>query len=73
MAVRFHEKMSRSFIKGLTFRILVVTSDLIVVFFITHKFDTTFTVVVATNVASFLLYFFHERIWNVIHWGKGKK
>jgi len=72
-AIKFHERVSRSLVKAITYRILIITSDTIVVFFLTHRIDITLGVVLFTNVASSLLYFFHERIWNAIHWGKMKR
>ena len=73
MKVKFHERLSRSLVKAITFRVIIVTADIIIVMAITHRYDTTFGVVVGTNVASTLLYVLHERMWNSVHWGKAKK
>jgi uncharacterized membrane protein len=27
---------------------------------------------IATNLASTLIYYAHERVWNGVYWGKGK-
>jgi uncharacterized membrane protein len=73
MKAKFYETAARSVTKATTFRVLVIVSDIIVVFFLTHKYDLVISVVVFTNIASMVLYIFHERIWNLITWGKKAK
>ena len=60
----------RSLVKAITFRALVLCSDFAVIFLITHRWDTTLGLVIATNLASTSLYFLHERLWNKIDWGR---
>jgi adenylylsulfate kinase len=60
----------RSLTKAITFRALILCSDTIVIFLITHRWDTTAGLVIATNIASTTLYFIHERVWNRIQWGR---
>jgi uncharacterized membrane protein len=67
---RFHEKNSRSIIKSITFRIIVVSSDLIIIYALTHRLDIVLGITIATNLASIVLYYAHERVWNIIRWGK---
>lgn len=66
----FYEKNERSIVKAVLFRILIIISDSIIIFAITRRYDVTIGVIVASNLASTVLYFIHERIWNKIHWGK---
>ena len=68
--VKNHEKVERSLIKSLSFRCLVVTSDFVVIFLLTHRYDLTIGVVIISNLSSTMLYFLHERIWNGIAWGR---
>ncbi len=68
--MRFEETRKRSIIKSVTFRILVVVADLVVIYALTRKFVDTIAITVATNVASTIFYFLHERVWNAIHWGR---
>lgn len=68
--MKFYEKVSRSFAKSITFRVLVLISDSFIIYFITHRFDTTLEVIIFSNIFSTVLYFFHERVWTKIHWGK---
>lgn len=70
---KFREKVSRSLAKSLSFRILVVMSDLIIIFFLTHKLSVVISVTIFTNLASIILYYTHERVWNIIRWGKTSK
>ena len=66
----FHENHTRSIIKALTYRALIVFSDSIIVFIITRRYDITLGFVAISNIFSTVLYFMHERAWNKIHWGK---
>ncbi len=68
----FKEKISRSIIKSVTFRLLIILSDAIIIFAITRRYDITVGVIFFSNLSSTLLYFFHERAWNKVHWGKEK-
>ncbi len=70
MTERFRENTQRSLFKSVTFRIVVIVSDLIVVYVLTHRINLTLGITLFTNVASSILYFFHERVWNTIRWGK---
>lgn len=62
----------RSLVKSVTFRALILCSDVIVIFLITHRWEQTAGLVIATNLASTTLYFIHERIWSRIQWGRDK-
>lgn len=68
----FREHVSRSLAKSISFRVVVLTSDLVIILFITHKLETALPIILASNLASTLLYYGHERIWNNVHWGKAK-
>ncbi len=63
---------TRSLAKAISYRSLMIASDAFVVFFITHRYDLTFWVVLATNAASTLLYFLHERGWSLVRWGRAR-
>lgn len=73
MRTKFHEHVRRSIAKAITFRSLVLISDGIIIFLITHRYDITLGVMIFSNIASTLLYILHERIWNNVHWGKEKR
>ena len=65
-----NDSRKRSFAKAVSYRSLIIISDAMLVFFITKRTDVTIFVVVLTNIASTLMYFFHERVWSAIGWGK---
>ncbi len=69
----FHEQNRRSLVKAITFRAVILFSDIAVIYFVTRRVDTTLTVVVASNLASTVLYYLHERAWNQVHWGKVRR
>ncbi|WP_299012042.1 DUF2061 domain-containing protein [uncultured Polaribacter sp.] len=64
------EKPLRSVLKALSWRVIGTLDTLVVSYLLTGE------LVLATSIASvdfltkLLLYFFHERIWNKIKWGK---
>lgn len=66
----FHELPTRSVIKALTFRAIILFTDSIVVYLLTKKLDLAVGFVILSNLVSTIVYFFHERAWNHIHWGK---
>lgn len=74
--MKFRETRERSIVKSVTFRILVIASDLVVIYLLTRRTDATIAITVFTNLASTVFYFIHERVWDAISWGKwrqGKK
>lgn len=68
--MKTYVQAKRSLAKAITFRTLILCSDALVIFLITHRWDTTIGLVLATNLASTTLYFIHERIWSRIRWGR---
>jgi adenylylsulfate kinase len=66
----YTEKHSRSLAKAISYRLLSVSMDLLIVFTITKKAELTLGIVVISNVVSIFLYYFHERIWNKFHFGR---
>lgn len=73
MAGKFIEHTKRSLVKAVTFRLVILVADGIIIFAITHRYDIAIGVILFSNISSTILYFIHERIWNGIHWGKQKK
>ena len=63
------EKHQRSIVKSITFRIIVVISDLTIITLVTHRYDVAIGITVATNIGSTILYYLHERVWTRIKWG----
>lgn len=69
----FHESRVRSVAKAATFRVLIVLADIGIIYVITKNYKVALSVVVFSNIASTLIYIFHERAWNKVHWGKEKR
>ncbi len=68
--MKAYVQAKRSFVKAVTFRAVILCSDVAVIFLITHRWDQTAGLVFATNLASTALYFIHERIWSRVRWGR---
>jgi uncharacterized membrane protein len=64
------EKHKRSIVKSITFRIIVVMSDMIIITLVTHRYDVALGITIATNLGSTVLYYLHERVWAKIAWGR---
>jgi adenylylsulfate kinase len=68
--MKSYSQTKRSLVKATTFRAVILCSDTIVIFLITHRWETTGALVIITNIASTTLYFLHERVWSRIQWGR---
>jgi adenylylsulfate kinase len=66
----YHEKHSRSIAKAISYRIVSIVADLLLVYTLTQKVQLTLGIVVVSNTVSIFLYYFHERAWNRIHFGR---
>ena len=64
------DKPIRSFLKALSWRIVGTVDTLIVSLFITGEISTAFAIAGVKKKKKMILYFFHERVWNTIKWGK---
>jgi adenylylsulfate kinase len=67
------EKVSRSVAKSVTFRIIIVVADGIIVYAFTRKLDLALGIVVVRNAIAMVLYIVHERAWNKVRWGVKKQ
>lgn len=66
----FLEKPHRSLVKAITFRLVIVFTNVILVYLLTKRHDLTSGVVISQTILNTLIYIAHERVWNRIHWGK---
>lgn len=64
------EKPTRSVLKSISWRIIGTLDTILISWFITGKLDLAFSIGSIELVTKMVLYFFHERIWNSIKWGK---
>ena len=68
--MEINAKRSRSIVKTITYRLLIVITDAIIIYVITKRLDVTVVITGFTNIIRSILYYFHERAWNKISWGR---
>jgi len=64
------ELHSRSIVKAITYRLVNITIDSLVVYFFTRSVPLSLSLVLLINGYSTFIYYFHERVWAHIHWGR---
>ena len=64
-----YESKKRSIAKAISYRIIIITLDFFVIYFITGRLSLAFGFMIASNLYTSIVYFFHERLWNKIKWG----
>lgn len=64
------EKTIRSIVKTISWRTTGTIDTIVISFLITGKLDAAFAIGGIEVFTKIILYFFHERIWNKISWGK---
>ncbi len=67
---RLSEKPIRSVVKSISWRIVGTIDTILISSIITGSITTAFSIGAIELGTKMLLYFFHERIWNSIKWGK---
>ena len=63
---------ARSLIKGITWRLSASVATLLLVFAITGNIVISASISIIEIFLKLLLYYSHERIWNLVKWGRGK-
>lgn len=66
------ERRIRSLTKSLTWRIVAVVVLFIVSYLLTSDMPKASAITVTFNLVQIVLYYFHERIWVRIEWGRKK-
>ncbi len=64
------EKVKRSLVKTMSWRIIGTLDTILISWLITGTLAIAFSIGAIELVTKMVLYFFHERIWNTIRWGK---
>ena len=64
------EKPKRSIAKSISWRIIGTLDTILISWMVTGTLTVAFSIGVVELFTKMILYFFHERIWNMIHWGK---
>jgi len=63
----------RSWVKSFTWRIIGVLILLPLTYVFTGNWESAGGITLSFNVIRMLLYYFHERAWENISWGRGEK
>ncbi len=64
------ETRIRGIVKALTYRFWQSLNTFVISFIVTGKFEMAAAIVSLEVVVKIFVYFWHERIWNIINWGK---
>lgn len=64
------ETKRRSIVKAITWRTLGTIDTVIISYVLTGEIGTALSIGGIEIFTKMILYFFHERIWNMIKWGK---
>lgn len=64
------ETVKRTLVKTITYRIFIMTLDFTSIYLFTGKVNIAIGFMIVSNIYTTLGYFFHERIWDRIKWGK---
>lgn len=69
-ADRKSERPIRSIAKAISWRIIGTLDTLLISFLLTGEVVVAASIATIDFITKMFLYFFHERIWNKINWGK---
>jgi uncharacterized membrane protein len=63
------ETRKRSVAKSIMLRFICVVVSIVTSFLLTGRWDVAVAIGSIYNVITMILYYFHERIWNLVKWG----
>ena len=64
------ESPNRSIVKSISWRFIGTLDTIIISWIVTGTLSLAFSIGFIELITKMILYFFHERIWNNITWGK---
>ena len=64
------EKRWRSILKAVSWRVIATFTTMVIVYIFTREFLLTLEVGFFEIVSKIIFYYGHERVWNMIRWGK---
>lgn len=67
------ESHKRSIIKAITWRIIALIVTLLVSYIWLGEWGSSIALAITANGIKILLYYLHERGWNLLSWGRGVK
>lgn len=65
-----HDKHKRSIVKTLSWRVIATTTTILVVFLFTRELALSVGVGIVESSSKMIFYYFHERWWNQVSWGR---
>jgi uncharacterized membrane protein len=63
-------KKSRSLAKSLTWRVVALITTFVTLYALSEDISLATIATLITNGVNFVAYYYHERIWNAVRWGK---
>ncbi len=64
------ETLRRSIAKTISYRVAILILDFTSIYLFTGQIKVALGFMIVSNIYTTLGYFFHERIWDKIKWGK---
>jgi uncharacterized membrane protein len=64
------ETLKRSIVKTVSYRVIILILDFSSIYIFTGQVKVAFGFMIVSNIYTSIGYFFHERIWGKIKWGK---
>ena len=68
----YRETNQRSIVKGISWRIVATTTTIAIVYFFFDRLDLAIAAGLIETVLKVGLYWWHEKVWHKVHWGKTK-
>ncbi len=68
--VEHSETHARSILKAVTYRVLIIISVFIIIYWQTGKLDTAAAITGITTITGTTIYYLHERVWSRVKWGR---
>jgi uncharacterized membrane protein len=63
------ETRKRSIAKSIMWRFICIVVSIVTSFLLTARWDVAVAIGSIYNVITMILYYLHERVWNLVKWG----
>jgi uncharacterized membrane protein len=60
----------RSLAKSLTWRVVALITTFVTLYALSKDINMATLATLITNGVNFIAYYYHERMWNAVRWGK---
>ena len=72
-ALHTEDTFRRSVVKTISYRVAILILDFVAIYLFTGQIKVAVGFMIVSNIYTTIGYFFHERIWDNIKWGKNTK